>query len=795
MTSVGTVLRLSGKWLLGISGFLVVSVACGILTSGLLLPVVVVGSAVANTGKAVVEAIDDELEMPQLSQKSYLLASDGTLLTTFYAQNRVAISLDQVSQAMQDAVVALEDRRFWEHSGVDVLGMARAFLNNAASGAEATQGASTLTQQLVKNLLIDQAVLAGDEDAAAAASDKSYARKLREAKMAVALEKKYGKQKVLEAYLNIAQFGPSVYGVEAAATYYFGVHASELSVVQAATIAAVTQKPNGMDPVNNPKSNKTRRDAALAAMLRDGYITQGQYTQAVATDVTESLNLTPSRRGCEVVDETVHAGFFCDYVVAEIRNSEAFGKDARERKELLDRGGLTITTTLDIKTQQAAWDAVNGQVPYDDESGVGHALTAVEPGTGRIIAMAQNRLYMSGTTDDPYYTSVNYNADRAYGGSSGFQVGSTFKPFILAAWLEADHSLLEVFDGSRQSYRPAHFPASCLPGGHTMDGNWDIRGGASASVNAYTATAASMNAAYAAMEYALDMCAIGDLLSRVGVHRADGSEWPLNASMVLGSGEISPLTMASSYATFASGGAYCSPTSIDAVIKPDGSVLELPERDCVKAVEKGVADGVNAALERVVSSGTGNQARLSGGRTVAGKTGTTNNNVAAWFCGYTPQLAAAVWTGYPDQSKSLSGKIGNSWYTAGAFGGGIAAPTFAEFMNVALDGAEKLTFDSPPSVIERGRMRPIPDVVGLTEKDATEKLRDAGFASATNDGAYSDTVPEGAVVEQSPRGAAYPGTKITMTLSRGPEPPPVEPEPPIQPVPPPVDPPADTGQP
>jgi membrane peptidoglycan carboxypeptidase len=741
------------------TAFVVVSVVCGVLASGLLLPAVVVGSAVADTGKAVVDQLEDDLQLPELSEMSYLRSSDGTLLTTFYSQNRVVVGLDQISQHMQDAVVALEDRRFWEHSGVDVLGMARAFINNSTNSK--VQGASTLTQQLVKNSLIERAALAEDKDAADAATDFSYARKLREAKMAVALEKKHGKKKVLEAYLNIAQFGPSQYGVEAAAMYYFGVRASELSVVQAATIAAVTQQPNGLDPVNNPEDNQKRRDITLDAMLREGYITQEEHDSAAAEKVEDTLKVTEPKSGCQSADETWRAGYFCDYVVAEIRNSEAFGEDPDERKRLLDHGGLTITTTLDLKAQENASWAVEQQIPYNDPSGVGQSLTAVEPGTGRIIAMAQNRWYKAGATDDAAYTAINYNVDQRFGGSSGFQPGSTFKPFILAAWLEAGHSLQESFDGSRTSYNPAHFPASCLDGGHTWDGNWHFSGGVSKSVTAMQATTGSMNASYVAMEYKLDMCQIVDLVSRMGIARADGQDWAYSPSMVLGSAEVSPLSMATAYATFAAKGQYCPPTSIDAVVKSDGNALELPERKCSQAISADVANGVSKALTNAVQYGTGTRARMNDGRPIAGKTGTTDGSMAAWFCGYTPQLAVAIWTGYPGSSKRLPG---------GAFGGDIAAPTFQRFMRYTMEGKEVIDFDEPPSEIVKGKMMPVPNVTGMEQSRATQVLEDAGFSAVIGQGEYSANTPAGVVMSQKPMGSAYPGTAITLILSLGPEP-------------------------
>jgi membrane peptidoglycan carboxypeptidase len=754
------VLKKGGTWIGGLAAFVVVSLACGVLGAGLILPAVAVTSATADTAKGVLDAIPDELGIPALSQKSYLYSSDGTLLTTFYAQNRIVVPLDAVSQPMQDAVVSLEDRRFWEHSGVDVQGMARAMVNNAVDGS--TQGASTLTQQYVKNVLIERGVLAGDKEAQLAAQDVSYLRKLKEAKLAVSLEAKAGKKKILEGYLNIAQFGPSLYGVEAAANYYFGVSAKDLNIVQSATIAAVTQKPNGLDPQNYPEANKERRDAALDGMLRDKKITKEEHDEAVATDVTASLSIHPTATDCEVADKQAGAGFFCDYVKYTIRNSPEFGETAADREALLNRGGLHVTTTLDLRIQQDALDAIEKRMA-NDRTDLGHALTSVEPGTGRIIAMAQNREYKLGTPKGNA-TSVNYNTDYDYGGSTGFQAGSTFKPFILAEWLNAGHSLREPFNGSQTSYTKTKWKASgCMPEGVYRLDKWNIRGSTGGMVDAYTATARSINTAYAAMEYQLDLCKIQTMLEGMGIHRADGKDWALSPSMVLGTNEVSPLTMAEGYATFASGGMYCPPVAIDKIVGPDGKEIPVPSSGCTRAMSEGVASGVTAALQRVVSGGTGTNGQISDGRPTAGKTGTTDGSVAVWFCGYTPQLATAVWAGYPARSK----KLGGQW--AGATGGRVPALTFKWFMSAALKGTEKMSFGKAPSEIDAGEKIRIPQVVGLTEEAATQQLQDAGFTVSVAPNREYSSVGEGLVVSQSPNGggSAYLGTQITLVLSAG----------------------------
>jgi membrane peptidoglycan carboxypeptidase len=744
------------------------AVGGGVLAAGIALPAVSVAASTTKQAKAVLDSVPDDLEIPALSQRSYMYDANGELITEFYAQDRIVVGLDQISEPMQNAVVALEDRRFWEHSGVDLEGMVRAAVTNAAAGQ--TQGASTLTQQFVKNVLIERAVRAGDTEGVMSAQETSYTRKLKEAKLAVALEQRVGKKKVLEGYLNIAQFGQSVYGVEAAANYYYGIPAKDLNVAQAATIAAVTQSPANLDPAVNPKENQARRDIAIKDMLRDGYITQAQHDEAIATDVTATLKITRSPTGCEAADAKAGAGFFCDYVVQTILNSKEFGETPTERASLLQRGGLHITTTLDFKTQGDAKGAVDRRVAPDDSSGVGVALSAVEPGTGRIIAMAQNRTYKLQAVDSST-TAVNYNANRDMGGATGFQSGSTFKPIVLAEWLEKGHSLRESFDATRTEYGGSLWDARCDPGGkYKVGGSWRVKG-SPAHYDAYTATSRSINTAYAAMEMKLDLCDIQDLAAKMGVVRADKAEWQHGPSQVFGSNEVTPLAMAGAYATFANHGEYCVPLALDKVVGPDGTELPIPPKTCTSAISADAAHGVTAALLRVVQGGTGTNAALDDGRPVAGKTGTTDNSMAVWFCGYTPQLAAALWAGDPvNASDGLSGDY------AGMFGGTMMARAFKWFMGPAMEGKEVLKFDRPPSEMERAPKVQVPDVITLGTEKAKSRLERAGFkVSVDRDQIPSDT-PQGTVLEQSPGAGAWvePGSTINLKVSSGvpPAPPP-----------------------
>src|SRR5919112_749992 len=398
--------------------FLLVAGVGGVLAAGLLMPAVAGASALTGATTEVFDDLPTELREDPLSEKSTLLAADGTtVLATFYAQNRIVVPLDAISPDMQNAVIATEDRRFFTHGGIDPTGMLRAAAKNVFT--DDVQGASTLTQQYVKNVLIESAIRMESpeerEKAIAAAREADGAagisRKLREAKLAIALEQRYTKPQILEKYLNIAQFGASVYGVEAAAQFYFGTSASQLDYLRAATLAGVTQSPTRWDPVLNPVNSEGRRNVVLGLMRDQGYIDQAQYDAGVATPLASYLSVTQPGLGCMTANAVSTAGFFCDYVTKVITNNPAFGETREARSQLLYRGGLTITTTLDVARQAQADVEVKAGVPVDDPSGVASAISVVEPGTGKILAMAQNRIYNNTSTAGPRETAVNYNTD------------------------------------------------------------------------------------------------------------------------------------------------------------------------------------------------------------------------------------------------------------------------------------------------------------------------------------------------------------------------------------------------
>jgi membrane peptidoglycan carboxypeptidase len=692
--------------------FLLTAGAGGVLAAGLAIPLAAGASTATNTTVELFEEVPDELTPGPLSQASFVYAADGSLLATFYAQNRIVVPLDEVSDAMKHAVIAIEDERFYQHGGIDPRGITRAVANNLAG--KSTQGASTLTQQYVKNVLIDQAEQEGDPFGVLEAREDSVERKLREAKLSIALEKEMSKDEILQGYLNVAQFGTSVYGVETASHYYFDKSAKDLTPVEAATIAGVTKAPSQFDPTVNPEESQKRRDIVLNKMWSLGYISTEEYNEAISTPIADTLRVTPVKVGCQAADG---AAFFCEYVIKEIMASPEFGETSSDRQELLYRGGLEITTTLDPAKQGAAEQQVTTQVPADNTAGLESAVVSVEPGTGKILAMAQNVPYDPSSDPEPGTTSVSYAADYAHGGSRGFHPGSNFKPFVLAEWLKTGRTLNQTVSASKVDRPQSAWHATC---GNRFGGEpWgpaNSEGNLTGNMSVLKATYLSVNTAYAAMSTQLDLCGIRNTAWDMGFRPTVNNQTrqPLTnptvddilitPAMVVGTQNTSPLQLAAAYATIASNGTYCEPIAITKVTKPDGSEIKVPSANCdPDALPGNVAATMVYAMKNVLTIGTAHGMELAGGRPAAGKTGTNQLSAQTWFTGFTPQISTTVWVGEasgetPHFDINFQGR-----YIRTLYGSSIAAPLWRDYMNQATDGMPVEDFPAPdPALIGGG---------------------------------------------------------------------------------------------
>jgi membrane peptidoglycan carboxypeptidase len=667
-----------------IGGIIGAAALAGVLVALTLVPFIGGVGVVARDVVKDFQSLPDSLSTPPLPQRTLILASDGSVLATLYYQNRVEVPLENISPFMRQATVAIEDSRFLDHNGVDIRGVLRSLATNVEQG-QIEQGSSTLTMQYVKNVLVNQATSAEDLDAA---RGDSAARKIREVRYALGLEKLFTKSDILERYLNIAYFGAGAYGVEAAARRYFSKPASQLTIAEAATLAGIVQQPTAYDPLRNPELSTERRNIVLARMAELDYITPEQADRAAELPMRAMLRPSTTSNGCT----SSWAPFFCDYVVQTIRQDPTFGATPEEREAFLRRGGYTIRTTLDPKAQNGAFDTVTSYIPIRDKSRRAAAISMVQPGTGHILAMAQNREW---GTEGAGRTTYNYNVDRAMGGTIGMQAGSIFKIFTLAAALEMGISPSEyisspspaTFEGFVECDTGVPFPPVTVRNS-TTSGTLDMA----------RATAYSTNTYFMALEERTGICRPAEIAESMGVYLGNGDPLLRVPTLAIGTMEVTPLAMANAYATFAAHGVYCKPVSILDIRDRDGKQIPAPDGDCTRVLKRDVADTVTVMLNGVVdgyiSGRTGANMALTD-RPAAGKTGTTNESAAVWFAGYTPQIAAAAWVGDPRGgfAHPMKDVTVNGVYYSQVYGGTLPGPIWRDAMEIALAGTEPLDFD------------------------------------------------------------------------------------------------------
>jgi membrane peptidoglycan carboxypeptidase len=741
-----------------------ISAVAGLLLAGMLLPIVGGVGLLARTGANQFESLPAELDIGAPPQVSRILAADGSTLATFYFQNRIEVPLSKVPDVMQKAIIAVEDVRFYEHHGIDFKGALRALVHNGSAGT-VRQGGSTLTQQYVKNVLIEDAQQNNDAKALAAAHADTVSRKLKEARYALALEKKYSKQQILEGYLNIAYFGDGAYGVGTAARHYFNVPVQRLSLPQAAMLAGLVQSPEAYDPAQHPQAARDRRDTVLSQMLKYHFISGADYAQAASQPVR--LHLHQQGNGCE----TSSAPYFCDYVQHVIERSPAFGRTRSARIKLLLRGGLTIRTTLQPKVQHAADSAMHKYVFARDKSGVAGAEAVVEPGTGKVLALSVSSPY--GQDAKRGQNTLDYAVDRAYGGgATGFPAGSTFKLFVLAAAMKQGIPL------STTIYAPQHIPLSGFTDCNGLSaGGWDPHNAGDSEAGRFdlvNGTWYSVNTFFAQLELRTGLCQPVKLAEAMGVRQENGDAPPQLPSFTLGAAPYgySALDIAGAYATMAAHGEYCAPIAITRVTDRNGHNIRAQQQQCSQAVEPGLADTITTILNGVLTKPGATAANVGEpGRPAAAKTGTADNSVASSFAGYVPQMASAVWVGDPKRSttRSLNGlTIGGRYYSQ-VFGATIAGPIWRDTMIAALQGVPVEPLPPADPRFVHGLTKPVPDVSGLLPKDALDVLKAAGFRGIIAPKRVPSLFPDGTVAYTSPPGGgnAPPGGTITIYLSNG----------------------------
>ncbi|MCQ4210123.1 transglycosylase domain-containing protein [Streptomyces longispororuber] len=690
--------------------FLGVSVLSGAVLAGIALPA---AGALGLAAKGSVEGFDEipaNLKTPPLSQRTTILDSQGGKIATVYSRDRTVVPLDQISPYMQKALVAIEDSRFYEHGAVDAKGILRAINANARDGG-VSQGASTLTQQYVKNVFIEEA--GDDPTKVAQATQQTIGRKVRELKYAIQVEDELGKKKILANYLNITYFGQQAYGVEAAAQRYFSKHAKDLNVQESALLAGIVQSPSRYDPVNDEAEAKKRRNVVLQRMAEVHDISQADADKAKETPL--GLKVSKPQNGC--ITAVKGAAFFCDYVKQVFLNDPVFGETKEARAKVWNRGGLTVKTTLEPQSQDSVQAAISENVYKSDK--VATAVTLVEPGTGKILGMGQSKPYGY----DKNETEYNYSVNAKYHGSNyGFPTGSTFKPFLAAAALEKGTPVTQEYPAPYEMPYPSSVQTcSGKPWVNSRTNPAMVENENESEVGPYRLKEAmekSINTYFVQMVADTGMCPVVQMTDKLGVVQGNGTKVDeVPSSMTLGSTGLSPLTMASAYAAFANRGTYCTPVAIESITDPQGKALDVPKTKCSRAMSTETADKINTLLSGVTDSGTGQQAGLQN-RANAGKTGTTDARKNAWFVGYTPNLSGAVWVGSPQQNVEMVNiPIGGRFHDK-VYGADTPGPIWRSAMTGAL--ADK----------------PAPgfNLVDIPNPDKKDKDKDKGRDKGRDDG-------------------------------------------------------------
>ncbi|WP_246456324.1 transglycosylase domain-containing protein [Nocardioides mesophilus] len=753
-----------------LSRLVIASVVAGVLLAGIALPFVAVAGLATRSMAEGMDQLPAELTTEPLHQRTRVVDRRGKVIARFFDKNRVNVPLSEVAPVMRQAIVAIEDYRFYEHGAIDLRGTLRAFVTNHTS--DEVQGGSTITQQMVKLTLLAQADTPEEQRAATA---RTYHRKLKELRYAIAVEKQHSKDWILQRYLNLAYFGDGAYGIEAAAQHYFSTSASKLKLRQAALLAGLVKNPSGYDPTNNPDRARHRRNVVLNRMAQLQVISPEQAEKAKARGL--GLDVQPVRNGC--VGSV--APFFCDYVRETLLRDKALGETRADREQLLLTGGLTVHTTLDRRMQRAAVRSVREHVFARDRA-IG-ALAMVVPGSGAVRALAQSR--PMGGEKKKGETFLNYVVPEKLGGANGFQAGSTFKAFVLAAAIDQGIPLTTEIVAPPQvaipvsKYRgckgPLRSDAVWTPGNSTGSGTFDL----------YSGTRRSVNTFFARLELRTGLCQPYRLAKQMGIELDDPANQMVPA-FTLGVVDTNPLSMAEAYATFAARGVHCASRPVTRVETGDGAVLTKYPEKCDRVLPRAVADAVNDVLAGVQQpGGFGYEAGVSLRQPSAAKTGTTNQSRAVWFVGYTPNLAAAAMIAGVDRSghwASLNGKVVGGELISSASGSGDAGPIWGDAMQVVQQWLPDRRFHEPNPKVVAGTRVTMPDVAGLSEAEARKRLRKLGlFVEATT--SVDSGLSAGTVAGSLPSAGSSigSGSSVTLQISDGtpyvPPPPPPEPKP------------------
>lgn len=657
-------------------------------------------------------------EMPELSaeppipdQTSRIYGADGSTIASLHAvENREVVAITEMAQAARNSVIAIEDPSFFDHDGVDYKAIGRALVRNVEAG-EPTQGGSTITQQYVKNTLVG--------------SERTYERKLREAGYAMQIERSYPKEKILELYMNTVYFGRGAYGIQAAASLYFNKNASELTLGEAAMLAGMIQSPANWDPYADLEGCLRRRERVFDQLVATGKYPKADIEAARAAGVIMAPFSDLDR---------FRAPYFVDFIRQWILNDSYFGDTPSQRADLLYKGGLRIETTLDPAIQTSAENAI-GRVlskPNDPYA----ALVAVDSRSGALRAIVGGRDYFS--SDDP---KAKFNMAT----QAKRQPGSSFKPIVLATALSNGITDDKVYRGGARIAIP-------IPGGEI----WDVKNfdeHAYGSMDVRTATTFSVNVVYAQMMKELGPTRVVTMAHKMGIR----SDLRAVYAVGLGSEEVTPLEMASAFQTLANAGKHIEPYAVTRITNAKGEIIYEVDSKPEQALDPAVAAETTDILQEVMKQGTGVDARI--GRPAAGKTGTSEHNADAWFVGYTPDLVASVWIGFPEGNvpmvppRTRETVLGGTW----------PAAIWQQFMAESLAEVPVSDFEDPGGPLPLSGIEPLPDFTGRPVSEADGYLTGLGY-KVVKKYEYNSDWPPDRILRQDPQPGAQVRLGGTVTI-------------------------------
>jgi membrane peptidoglycan carboxypeptidase len=777
-------------------------VSAGLLTAALIFPFAGGFGLFSNRASDVVANGSAQLVEGNVPQVSTMVDAAGKPIAWLYSQRRFEVASDQIANTIKLAVVAIEDKRFAEHSGVDWQGTLTG-LSGYLSGNLSTRGGSTIEQQYVKNFIL--LVTAQSDAERRAAVAVTPARKLREMRMALTLDKTFTKAEILTRYLNLVGFGNGAFGVQDAAQTYFGINASQLNWQQAALLAGMVQSPTSLNPYINPQGALERRNLVLNTMMNN----LPQHADELRVAKSEPLGVLPQPNqlpgGCIAAGDR---GFFCEYALAYLAR-------AGIGKEQVARGGYLIRTTLDPKVQSSVKQAID-KIASPTLEGIASVMSVIKPGkeSHHVMAMASNRTY--GLNSDAWETVQPQPFSLVGDGA-----GSIFKIFTTAAALDMGMGI------NTQLAVPGSFQGRGLGSSDTPgcpEETWCVRnaGNYRGSMNVTEALASSPNTAFAKLIQQVGVPRAVDMAVRLGLRSyavpgsaraydptsneslADYIKRINSGSFTLGPFQLNALELANVGATLASGGMWCPPNPIDKILDRHGNEVPFTAQSCDQAVPEGLANTLANALSKD-DQGGGTAAGAAGSvgwnLPMSGKTGTTESHRSSGFVGFTNQYAGAAYIF--DDSSAPSGICSfplRKCYSGDLYGGNEPARTWFEAIKpIATDFGEVKLPPTDPRYVDGGPGGEVPSVSGLNVDVARQRIRDAGFQVAEKTSSVNSSASYGAVVGTTPTGRTIPGSVVTILTSSGytpapPRPPvdqsPVEPAPVEQPgpaPPPPVD--------